>query len=97
MLEGQSVPVHEKVFSIFEPHTDLIKRGTVKSPVEFGHKVFLAESGRGLITDYRVVDGNPGDAVHVPRSLSQHQALFGAPPPSTPPTGASPHPPPGKR
>ena len=59
------------MFSIFEPHTDLIKRGKVKSPVEFGHKVFLAESGQGLITDYRVVDGNPGDAVHVPRSLSQ--------------------------
>ena len=80
VLEGQSVPVHEKVFSIFEPHTDLIKRGKVKSPVEFGHKVFLAESGQGLITDYRVVDGNPADAVHVPRSLSQHQALFGRAP-----------------
>jgi hypothetical protein len=33
-----------KIYSIFEPHTDLIKRGKVRTPVEFGHKVFLAES-----------------------------------------------------
>jgi len=30
----------------FEPHTDLIKRGKVQTPIEFGHKVFLAESAR---------------------------------------------------
>ena len=61
VLDGEPVPVAEKLFSIFEPHTDLIKRGKVQRPVEFGHKVFLAESGRGLITDYRVLDGNPVD------------------------------------
>lgn len=77
VLEGEQVPVHEKVFSIFEPHTDLIKRGKTKTPVEFGHKVFLAESRQGLITDYRVVDGNPVDEVHVLPSLVQHQATFG--------------------
>jgi hypothetical protein len=43
---------YEKIYSIFEPHTDLIKRGKVRTPVEFGHKVFLAESARGLITQY---------------------------------------------
>ncbi len=80
MLESESVPVHEKVFSIFEPHTDLIKRGKTKTPVEFGHKVFLAESRHGLITDYRVLDGNPVDAGHVPPSLEQHQATFGCVP-----------------
>jgi IS5 family transposase len=69
--------VHQKIFSIFEPHTDLIKRGKVQRPVEFGHKVFLAESRHGLLTDYRVLDGNPGDEVHVPPSLAQHQATFG--------------------
>ena len=66
VLEGEQVPVDEKIFSIFEPHTDLIKRGKTKTPVEFGHKVFLAESGHGLITDYRVLDGNPIDEGHVP-------------------------------
>jgi len=80
VLEGEQVPVHEKLFSIFEPHTDLLKRGKVKSPVEFGHKVFLAESRHGLITDYRVLDGNPVDEGHVPPSLTQHQATFGRAP-----------------
>ncbi len=77
VLEDEQVPVHEKIFSIFEPHTDLLKRGKANRPVEFGHKVFLAESGRGLITDYRVLDGNPVDEVHVPPSLTQHEAAFG--------------------
>ncbi len=77
VLEGEQVPVHEKIFSIFEPHTDLLKRGKAQRPVEFGHKVFLAESGRGLITDYRVLDGNPIDDGHVPPSLTQHEATFG--------------------
>jgi IS5 family transposase len=77
VLNGEPVPVHEKIFSIFEPHTDLIKRGKVQRPVEFGHKVFLAESGRGFITDYRVLDGNPVDEGHVAPSLLQHVATFG--------------------
>src|SRR5215475_13640814 len=41
VLEGEQVPNAEKVYSIFEPHTDLIKRGKVRTPVEFGHKIFL--------------------------------------------------------
>ena len=77
VLDGEAVPVHEKIFSIFEPHTDLIKRGKVQNPVEFGHKVFLAESRRGLLTDYRVLDGNPSDEIHVAPSLTQHATTFG--------------------
>ncbi len=77
VLAGEQVPAHEKILSIFEPHTDLILRGKTATPVEFGHKVFLAESRHGLITDYGVVDGNPVDEVHVPPSLTQHQATFG--------------------
>jgi IS5 family transposase len=77
VLDGEQVPVHAKVFSIFEPHTDLIKRGKAQRPVEFGHKVFLAESGHGFITDYRVLDGNPVDEGHVAPSLRQHTATFG--------------------
>jgi len=80
VLKGEPVPVHDKVFSIFEPHTDLIVRGKAKTPVEFGHKVFLAESRHGLITDYRVLDGNPADEAHLAPSLTQHQATFGRAP-----------------
>ena len=80
VLAGEQVPAHEKILSIFEPHTDLIKRGKAATPVEFGHKVFLAESRHGLVTDYRVITGNPVDEVHVLLSLTQHQAIFGRAP-----------------
>ena len=61
VLEGEQVPNAENIYSIFEPHTDLIKRGKVQTPLEFGHKVFLAESAQGLITQYEVLKGNPND------------------------------------
>ena len=77
VLEGEQVPTAEKVYSIFEPHTDLIKRGKVQTPVEFGHKVFLAESASGLITQYQVLDGNPSDEEQLQASLESHRRIFG--------------------
>ena len=77
VLNQEQVPNEEKIFSIFETHTDLIKRGKILKPVEFGHKVYLAESACGLITQYRVLDGNPTDDVHVEDSLKRHQETFG--------------------
>jgi IS5 family transposase len=77
VLDGEQVPNAEKIYSIFEPHTDLIKRGKVRTPVEFGHKVLLAESARGLITQYQVLTGNPQDEQHVGRSLERHKKAFG--------------------
>jgi IS5 family transposase len=80
VLHDEVVPVADKLFSIFEPHTDLIVRGKAQKPVEFGHKVLLAESRIGLITDYRVLDGNPPDEQQVVPSLERHQQSFGAAP-----------------
>jgi transposase, IS5 family len=76
VLEGEQVPNAEKIYSIFEPHTDLIKRGKVRTPVEFGHKLFLAESAKGLITQYEVLKGNPSDEIHVAPSLKRHRRAF---------------------
>lgn len=76
VLEGQPVANAQKVFSIFEPHTDLIKRGKILKDIEFGHKVFLAESACGLITQYRVLDGNPSDQDQVEAALDGHQKTF---------------------
>jgi transposase, IS5 family len=76
VLDGEQVPAEEKVYSIFEDHTHLIKRGKQRTPVEFGHKVFLAESSQGLITDYQILDGNPADTTQVQASLDRHQQVF---------------------
>ena len=52
----------------------------MRTPVEFGHKVFLAESAEGLITQYEVLKGNPPDEVHVASSLRRHRQAFGRAP-----------------
>ena len=80
VLLGEQVPNAEKIYSIFETHTDLIKRGKVQTPLEFGHKVFLAESAQGLITQYEVLKGNPGDDQQVEPSLQRHKETFGRAP-----------------
>jgi len=80
VIYGEQVPTDEKIYSIFEPHTDLIKRGKTNKPIEFGHKVFLAESAHGLITQYRILDGNASDENHVPTSLDNHRNMFGSAP-----------------
>jgi len=76
VLDGEQLANTEKIYSIFEPHTDLIKRGKVRAPVEFGHKVFLAESAKGLITQYDILKGNPADEVYVMPSLKHHRRVF---------------------
>jgi IS5 family transposase len=80
VLFGEQLASDEKIYSIFEPHTDLIERGKVRTPIEFGHKVFLAESAQGLITQYRVLKGNPSDEIHVVPSLQRHRLAFGRAP-----------------
>jgi transposase, IS5 family len=80
VLNGEQVPPDQKIYSIFETHTDLIKRGKVQKPIEFGHKIFLAESARGLITQYDILQGNPSDYLQVEQSLKRHKETFGIAP-----------------
>jgi transposase, IS5 family len=56
VLEGETVPNAEKIFSIYEPHTELIKRGKQPVPIQYGHNVLVIEDAAGFVIDYRVVD-----------------------------------------
>ena len=56
---GESVPNDEKLFSIFERHTDIIVKGSRE--VQFGHKVNLATGRSQLILDIKTLKGNPSD------------------------------------
>lgn len=49
MLQGEHVPHAEKLFSIFEPHTQLYKRGKAGQPVQFGRLVLIYEDAAGFI------------------------------------------------
>ena len=56
VLQGETLANEEKIHSIFEPHTELIKRGKQPNPIEFGHKVLVIEDAAGFVMDYRVVE-----------------------------------------
>ena len=76
-FEGQKVPNQEKVFSIFEPHTELIMRGRRGQPIEFGHKVLLTQSKEKFITDYVVLEENRSDSDLLPLVLDRHEEKYG--------------------
>ena len=77
---GEKVPPAEKLVSIFEPHTDIIRRGKPNKDTEFGHKVWLGEVEGGFIAQYQVLDGNPNDDSQWQPTLQKHVQLFGQPP-----------------
>jgi IS5 family transposase len=56
VLEGQTLANDEKIFSIFEPHTELIKRGKKPNPIQFGHNVLVIEDAIGFVVEYQVVE-----------------------------------------
>jgi transposase, IS5 family len=77
---GEAVPAGEKVVSLFEPHTCIIRRGKADKPTEFGRKVWLDEVDGGIVSGYRVLEGNPPDAEQLGASLTEHRRLFGRAP-----------------
>lgn len=50
VLQGETVPNSEKLFSIFETHTQLYMRGKPAEPVQFGRQVLVYEDGAGFVT-----------------------------------------------
>jgi len=80
VFDDQSVPAQEKIVSIFEPHTDIICRGKETHPVEYGHKLWLNEVDGGIVSHYRILDGNPSDEHQWKPSLEAHQNSFKHPP-----------------
>jgi transposase, IS5 family len=81
VLHGQAVAASDKVVSLFEPHTAIICRGkATPKETEFGHKIWYAEVDGGLISEYRILTGNPPDALHLWPSLKTHRRLFGKAP-----------------
>ncbi len=80
IVHDQSVAAQDKIVSLFEPHTDIIRRQKLHKPTEFGHKIWLDEVEGGIISDYRILDGNPPDQDQWQPSLDHHRKLFGKPP-----------------
>ena len=76
IFEGEVVPPDEKLYSLFEEHTELLVRGKAGKPIEFGHKVLLAQTEQKFITHYRSLPQREEDKELLPESLEAHRALF---------------------
>lgn len=79
-LRGETVPARERVFSLFEPHTELIARGKNHKPAEFGHMVLLAQTREKFISHYEVMEHRIPDQQLGAVSVAGHERLFGKPP-----------------
>lgn len=66
LIKGETILHEEKVFSLFEPHTELIKKGKQRPPVEFGHRLLIATDQHEVILDYLVMEGGSEPAEVAP-------------------------------
>lgn len=77
---GGDTHVPDKVLSIFEPHTEAIRKGKIAKPTEFGKLVTIQESEHQIITAYEVHDRRPADMTLWTPGLDRHIAMFDRPP-----------------
>ena len=80
VLQQEKVSASEKIVSIFEAHTDIIRRNKTNKPTEYGHKVWLDEVDGGIVTRWDVLEGNPNDDRQWLPSLDHHIKRFGKAP-----------------
>jgi IS5 family transposase len=65
-----------KLLSLFEPSTEVIRKGKAGKPNEFGKMVKLQEAENQIITDYEVYDRRPYDSDLLVAAIETHQALL---------------------
>lgn len=76
VFEGRHLPAAEKVCSLFEEHTELIKRGKAGKSVEFGHTVLLGQTKEKFISQYQVMPRQIDETALVDDLLAEHKGLF---------------------
>ena len=67
----------EKIVSVFEPHTEIIRKGKASKPTEFGKLVQVQEAENQIITHYRVFPERPSDQHLLVPAVEEHQRRFG--------------------
>jgi len=77
VLQGETVPPDEKLYSLFEEHTELIQRGKAGKPIEFGHKVLFSQTVEKFIHHYQVLPKRVEDKELLLPALEAHRELFG--------------------
>ena len=77
---GEKLPASEKLYSIFEEHTELIKRGKAGKGIEFGHKILVGQTGEKYISQYLVMESRREDKGLVDELIESHVETFGTKP-----------------
>lgn len=80
VFQEEVVPASEKIVSLFEAHTDIIRRKKPGKETEFGHKVWLDEVDGGIVTRWQVLEGNPAEDEQWVPAIDHHIEQFGRPP-----------------
>lgn len=75
IIQGESVPADQKVFSIFEDHTDIIIKDSRDN--HYGHKICLTGGASNLILDCVILEGNPADTDLVEQMLDRQKQIYG--------------------
>ena len=70
-----------KICSLFEPSTEIIRKGKAGKPTEFGKLVKLQEAENQLVIDYEVYDQRPNDTTLLIPAIGTHEAVLGRTPP----------------
>ena len=66
-----------KIVSVFEPHTEIIRKGKASKPTEFGKLVQLQEAENQIITHYEVFDERPSDRALLLGAVEAHERKLG--------------------
>lgn len=67
----------EKIVSLFEPHTEIIRKGKAGKPNEFGKLVQVQEAENQIVTHYEVFDRRPSDQHLLVGAVETHQQKLG--------------------
>jgi IS5 family transposase len=77
VLDGESVPAAEKIVSIFEDHTDIVRKD---AQTFYGHKICLAGGASSLILDCVILEGNPADSTLAETMIDRQIEIYARPP-----------------
>jgi IS5 family transposase len=76
-IVGGDTHVPHKVLSVFEPHTEAIRKGKLVKPTEFGKLVTVQEAEAQIITAYEIHAERPADVTLWEPALDRHVKIFG--------------------
>lgn len=77
---GGNTKLEKKLVSVFEPQTEIIRKGKASKPTEFGKLMKVQEAENQIVTDYEVYEERPSDSELLVGAVEKHKELTGSTP-----------------